>query len=170
MQCVSTVAVDDDHVNSLRTYLDGCPQSFEKSLLYSSASDSKFVDESLRMSTFRAIKDPALFDLCEPIISSVNQGSRSQYTYKLLLNDITHIKYATGGFFKKHKDYLSTTSNLVEEYTLIVCVTPEDLATQTKGGETVIHHADGATSFAATTTPGQVGGTLSQIMSRGVAL
>ena len=49
------------------------------------------------------------------------------------------IKYSAGGFFKKHKDYLSITSNLIEEFTLIICVTPPDIAATSTGGQTIIH-------------------------------
>jgi len=47
----------------------------------------------------------------------------------------------SGGFFKRHQDYLSLTSNAVEEYTLIMCVTPPEVeaATPAVGGETLVH-------------------------------
>jgi hypothetical protein len=78
---------------------------------------------------------------------------------------VTHIKYEEGGFFKRHRDYLSTTSNLIEEYTLLLCVTPQgaddDDAVKNKeggsvnsvvGGETIIHTYGGATAYDTTTT------------------
>jgi hypothetical protein len=60
--------------------------------------------------------------------------------------------------FKAHADYLSLTSNVVEEYTLLVCVTPE--AAATVGGETLISlpQRSGAAKqiiSKATTTPGR---------------
>ena len=44
----------------------------------------------------------------------------------------------TRGFFKCHRDFNSTTSNLIEEFSLIVCVTPEDEAKHVVGGETAV--------------------------------
>lgn len=55
------------------------------------------------------------------------------------------------GFFKRHKDFLSTTSNLIEEYTLLLCVTP-DQAGGVIGGNTTIHTFGGAKTFDTTTT------------------
>ena len=37
-------------------------------------------------------------------------------------NDVTFIKYTNGGFFEEHEDYLSVTSNILEEFTMIICV------------------------------------------------
>lgn len=102
---------------------------------------------------FRSITDAKLFDLVDSIISRVNQDDTS-YTYSLRRNDVTHIKYETGGFFKKHRDYLSTTSNLIEEFTLLLCVTPDILYKQgVIGGNTTIH-LFGASKEFDTTTPG----------------
>lgn len=76
------------------------------------------------------------------------------HKYTLRRNDITHIKYEEGGFFKRHRDYLSTTSNLIEEYTLILCVTPENSSeTSVDGGNTAIYTFGGSKIFD-TTTPG----------------
>eukprot|EP00964_Phaeocystis_antarctica_P079597 scaffold49602_cov63-Phaeocystis_antarctica.AAC.4 len=36
------------------------------------------------------------------------------------------------GFFKRHRDFLSLTSNVVEEYTLLVCITPRELAAKVR--------------------------------------
>ena len=41
-----------------------CYQPFEKSQLYSSKEEAKFIDEDKRRSRFRAIVDSELFDLC----------------------------------------------------------------------------------------------------------
>ena len=43
------------------------------------------------------------------------------------------------GFFKRHRDFNSTTSNMIEEFSLIICVTPDDEAAKgVEGGETAI--------------------------------
>jgi hypothetical protein len=138
MQTVTSL--ENVGIAELSSYLLNCTQAFEANQLYSYSTDTKFVDEELRLSRFRAIADPVLFDLCEPIIGQLN-ASDAVYTYTLRRNDVTHItckhcalapisqtyltlgvsfhpplKDAAGVFFKRHKDYLSTTSNLVEEF------------------------------------------------------
>ena len=109
----------------------------------------------LRKSTFRTITDSKLFDLVDNVIARLNEDDQS-YRYTLRRNDVTHIKYEEGGFFNRHRDYLSTTSNLIEEYTLLLCVTPQDDndddAVKNKGGETIIHTYGGATAYDTTTT------------------
>jgi hypothetical protein len=51
------------------------------------------------------------------------------------------------------QDFLSVTSNLVEEFTLILCVTPEGLGAS--GGETIIYpYASKKGTAYDTTTPG----------------
>jgi hypothetical protein len=57
-----------------------------------------------------------------------------EFNYTLIKNDITYIKYDKGGFFNKHADYLSFTSNLVEEFTMILCVDANCI-----GGETTFY-------------------------------
>ena len=109
----------------------------------------------LRKSTFRTITDNRLFDLVDNVVARLNEDDQSSYRYTLRRNDVTHIKYEEGGFFKRHRDYLSTTSNLIEEYTLLLCVTPQDDnddAVKNKGGETIIHTYGGATAYDTTTT------------------
>jgi len=69
-------------------------------------------------------------------VRTVNETDPTK-VYSLVRNDVSHIIYGPGGFFKRHSDYLSVTSNVIEEYTLIVCVTPEGVACT--GGETLIH-------------------------------
>ena len=137
----------------LLSYLSTCEQPFEQSLLYSSATDTKFVDESLRSSSFRAIVDPALFTITEELLALVSAADES-YEFTLRRNDATHIRYTKGGFFKRHQDYLSLTSNVLEEWTMLLCVTPPDLAASTRGGETIIHSYKNSQSFASTMTPG----------------
>ena len=49
--------------------------------------------------------------------------------------DLTYLLYEEGGYFHAHEDYLSFTTNLVEEYTgLLVLEASPDL----QGGETVL--------------------------------
>ena len=137
----------------LLNYLSTCEQPFEQSLLYSSATDTKFVDESLRSSSFRAIVDPALFAITEELLALISTADEA-YEFTIRRNDATHIRYTKGGFFKRHQDYLSLTSNVLEEWTMLLCVTPPDLAASTRGGETIIHSYKSSQSFPSTMTPG----------------
>ena len=209
-----------------------CALTVRRSQLYSSATETKFVDESLRLSSFRAIKSEPLFQLCDTLLDEVNKQAGEDFHFTLVRSDATQIKYSAGGantpsaqpgsaaaarppskfvrrdtdisfthsfthsdplkppkvsesgrrpcivpidatplseivfrsaclltpragFFKRHKDFLSVTSNVVEEYTLLVCITPEKLAAEVKGGGTVIHALGSSTKYSATTTPGE---------------
>jgi hypothetical protein len=141
---------------------------FEKSKLYSSKLDTKFVDESLRSSSFRLFMSKEIFDTIDSdiIAAVVNDPSRNPLAvskhFSLVRSDCTEIVYPTGGFFKRHKDYLSCTSNIIEEFTLIICL-PE-VGDQTRreglrprhtvGGETLIYTNNTTHVSKATTTPG----------------
>jgi hypothetical protein len=127
--------------------------------LFDSSKETKFVDESLRSSFFRIFEKKEMFDIFEETImkvvndASVNPIAKSK-RYQLVRSDVTEIIYPIGGFFKKHKDYLSLTSNSIQEYTLIVCLPSstqqeQDLSSSSAiddddvvvvvGGETLIH-------------------------------
>ncbi len=128
---------------------------FETSELYSSAKDAKLVDLEKRKSIFRLFQDSELFDLVNQTVQWLNESDTS-YSYQLHRDDITETRYEKGGFFLKHKDYLSVTSNLVEEFTLILCVTPsEKIDGKVVGGETLLfpYASKNGTAFD-TTTPG----------------
>lgn len=120
----------DIDVSALRSYFEVCTEPFQASQLYSASRDEKFVDESLRLSKYRAITDPALFDMVQEIATRLKPGSM------VVRNDITQIVYGPGGFFKPHQDYLSMKSNILDERTLLICITPEDV--EVVGGETRI--------------------------------
>lgn len=64
-------------------------------------------------------------------------------------DNITHIKYSAGGFFKRHTDHCRGASNLIEEFTLVVNVNPDNVPCE--GGSTVIHLPSGSASTFATT-------------------
>ena len=155
----SVVSLSGLDIEPLRAKLAEIPQAFEKSKLYVSETDEKIVDESIRTSRYRAIKDSGLFDCVETYVNILNQRPDNNFIYYLQRNDVTHIIYDQGGFFKGHRDYLSLTSNLLEEHTMIICITPEEVATGTRGGETILHHrhsltGDKHTKFSETVTPG----------------
>ena len=143
----------------LRAFLDGCAQPFAGSQLYSSLRGEKFVDESLRLSRFRSIVDAELFAIASELVDAVSAGDPLN-SFSLVPNDVTHIVYDKGGFFRAHADFLSLTSNAVEEYTMLICVTPEPAAgagvgAAPRGGETRIVLGPGREVVSkATTTPG----------------
>lgn len=131
----------DIDTSKLLEYLSTSKQQFKVSELYNGVRDEKFVDESLRKSKFRAIVDPELFEISNNILKQLTEKDELN-SYSLVRNDITHIIYEQGGFFKAHRDYLSLTSNIIEEYTLLICITPDitDIPTDLcVGGETRIH-------------------------------
>lgn len=109
---------------------------FETSQLYSSDEDKKFIDVEKRSSQFRLIIDNKAFDLVDKILEKINKLD-TLYNYILFRNNITHINYKTGDFFKVHEDYLSIKSNSIEEYTMIVCMDAD-----CEGGETIFHIND----------------------------
>jgi hypothetical protein len=142
--------------------------------LFDSSKETKFVDESLRSSFFRIFEKKEMFDIFEETImkvvndASVNPIAKSK-RYQLVRSDVTEIIYPIGGFFKKHKDYLSLTSNSIQEYTLIVCPPfstqqEQDLSSSSAiddddvvvvvGGETLIHSNGETFTSSATTKPG----------------
>ena len=74
------------------------------------------------------------------------------YHWILVKNDITFIKYSKGGFFKTHQDYTTVTSNVMEEFTLILCIDAKCV-----GGETMLHFNDKSKyKSLSTTTPKHV--------------
>lgn len=103
--------------------LETIKEPFKQSEVYNTRTEEKTIDTDLRSSEFRVLTNPKIFDLAEEVISTINEtqpkGGKKFCLYK---NDIMHIRYVPGGYFKEHEDYLSITSNFVEEYSLIVCV------------------------------------------------
>jgi len=126
-------------VAALQAALAANSEPFQASELYVVATASKVVDTTQRISSFRLIRDPALFALCDALVATLSQADM-HCNFTLRHNDVTHIVYETGGFFREHRDFLSTISNALEEYTLLVCVTPPSkLPTCSPcGGETCV--------------------------------
>ena len=140
-------------VSSIQAYLDQCTQPFQESELYLVPEEKNVVDSSKRRSCVRRITDASLFALVEPIVSQLNQEDLA-LQYMLVRNDVAHIKYTEGGFFEKHHDYISVTSNMIEEFAMLVCVTPSEQVAATRGGKTVLHLHNDMHVSDATTTPG----------------
>jgi hypothetical protein len=108
---------------------------FGPSEVYRVVSADKIVDAEQRVSVFRRLHDAALFTQCEALVRAVSDADPLN-TFTLLRNDLTHIVYEKNGFFTAHRDFLSVTSNVIEEYTLLLCVTPPGVVTT--GGATRI--------------------------------
>ncbi len=108
-------------------------QIMQPSQLYAPAVDKKFIDVEQRFSVYRTFTQKELFDLCEQLVTYLSTLD-PVYKYKLVRNDVTHIHYETGGFFNPHSDYLSLKSNMIEEFTCILC-----LQADCEGGRTIFH-------------------------------
>ena len=133
-------------------YLEQCRAPFSPSLVYEVATEQKLLDENKRISMFRCITNPALFEICRNLLSELT-ASDPFNVFTLHENDVTEIVYSPGGKFGVHRDFLSLTSNVIEEYTLLVSTNrPGDIV---EGGETrvAINKYTQLTSKA-TTTPG----------------
>lgn len=130
---------------------------WEKSMMFDSKKEAKFVDESLRSSSFRTFETKEAFEAFDSIMQAVNDPKLNPIaatkTFTLFRSDVTEISYPVGGFFKKHKDFLSVTSNSITEFTLIVGLSSEG-DSEVVGGETLIHSNGKTLSSSMTTTPG----------------
>ena len=126
-----------------RSLLDKNPREWAPSLLYKTATGEKIKDTERRVSEFRAITDDSeLWDACERIVAAVS-AEDSNYTYALVRNDATHLRYEEGGFFKTHQDFLSLQSNCVDEYTLLLSLNTPDEAAAARGGATLVYRTAG---------------------------
>lgn len=116
----------------IKGYISTLDLKFEDSLLFDGNTKQKLLDKTKRQSKFCNIVDQTLFSKFEKIVETLNTDQTSKYS--LVKNDITYLKYKQGDFFQAHSDYLSYTSNMIKEYTLILC-----LAADCVGGETIFH-------------------------------
>lgn len=142
-------------LTEMQMFLASSDTPFAASELYSSEKDAKIVDPELRKSRFRKFRHETIFDSVDQLVQWLNE-SDDNYSYQLRRDDITETRYEAGGHFLKHKDFLSVASNIVEEFTLLMCVTPSDLLPKAAvGGETLLfpYGSDKGTPFN-TTTPG----------------
>ena len=83
-QCVRDISGLD--TSDVLAYLSKCELPFEKSLLYSSATETKFIDESLRSSSFRVIVDNTLFDMLDAILAPISAADDA-YEFAVRRND-----------------------------------------------------------------------------------
>lgn len=112
-----------------RIFADQAPSL--PSLLYDTHDKSKIYNLERRSSAFRLFTDQELFKDCDALVALLSHQDPT-FTYSLRHNDITHIHYEKDDFFEAHTDYLSVTSNHVQEFTLIMCL---DATCQGKGGD-----------------------------------
>eukprot|EP01084_Bolivina_argentea_P264572 448185_1 len=142
MECVREYGIIDAEyeklIDKIIVTVQNDPNSFSQSQLYSSQKEMKFIDIKERNSVYKLIKNEQLFNLIDQCIDKINQMDK-YYKFMLFKNDITFIKYSQNGFFKPHEDYLSITSNILEEWTMILCV---DSNCINHGGETVLYIND----------------------------
>lgn len=124
--------VDEDLETAIFNYIRKDKNPLTDSLLYSTISESKIYDKQKRLSQYKLFTDKKLFNMVTKLIDKINTIV-DDYDYQLVKNDITYIKYEVGGFFKSHEDYLSATSNIFEEYTMIICMNEKECV----GGHTI---------------------------------
>lgn len=130
MQFIHEFAADESIIVKINSILKANQQEFEPSQVYNSVNDIKLVKPELRLSEFRTIIDKELFKLASDILNTATNITTNTTTntttrspkFVIFENDIMHIKYKPGGYFKEHEDYLSITSNFIEEYSLLICV------------------------------------------------
>lgn len=140
MQFVQEHTINCDNLKSFNDILSEIDTLFEPSQVYEVATETKIIMPEQRLSEFRTLTDNRLFDLCDQVIKMINNKNNENNNTKkfhLYRNDIMHIRYNKGGYFKDHEDYLSLTSNFLEEYSLLICVDADCV-----GGETILHIND----------------------------
>lgn len=125
--------LDRDLQDKIVAYLKADSTPFEPSLIYQVDIQEKKLNPDRRQSVFKTIVKSDLFDLCDQLLVHLNK-LQNEKIFILVRNDVTYIKYSAGGYFKAHEDYLSLTSNFIEEFTLLMCVDAN-----CTGGETILH-------------------------------
>lgn len=132
MQFTQELFIGKEIHDNIKTILKSSDAVFEQSHVYNAIREEKQLVPEIRLSCFRTLTDKRLFDIGSSILRAINKDM-PENRFMIHENDITHIKYHTGGYFKQHEDYLSLNSNIVEEYTMIICVDADCV-----GGETVL--------------------------------
>lgn len=125
------------NVEDIIDYVATSDAPYEPSQLYATAVAANVEESSIRKSESRTFTDERLFSLCKTLVNKLS-ASDSAYNYTVVPDNLTHIRYRPGGFFARHVDHCRGTSNIVEEFTLIVNVQPPNVACT--GGHTAIHH------------------------------
>ena len=132
MQFTQELFISKELHEDIIKILQSSDTGFEQSHVYDAVREEKQLALEIRLSCFRTLTDKKLFDIGSSILRAIN-SDMPENKFVIHENDITHIKYQAGGYFKQHEDYLSLNSNIVEEYTMIVCVDADCV-----GGETIL--------------------------------
>jgi hypothetical protein len=132
MQFVQEIFIDQESYSNIKQILSDTDIPFQQSQVYNVLSEEKEMVPEIRLSQFRTLVDKKLFDIGTKILDTINSDMLKS-KFVIYANDIMHIKYSAGGYFKMHEDYLSVNSNILEEYTMIVCVNAD-----CEGGETIL--------------------------------
>eukprot|EP01084_Bolivina_argentea_P215933 366710_1 len=140
MQFVREFGIIDDEydamIDNIKAKAESDTDAFSKSDLYSTEKSVIIIDETLRKSQWKHIKDDVLFAMTEKFVNKLSKMD-NYYNFMLVKNDITFIKYSKGGFFSKHQDFINLKSNLLEEFTLIICIDAK-----CEGGETMLYFSN----------------------------
>ena len=129
-------------IDAMCSRLESCTEPWDTSPLYDAASRTEVVDTEIRASTARHLIDASLFELGDQVVAHINASSDCREEFTLVRDDITHLRYRPGDFFKPHQDFSGLRSNVYTEYTLLVCVTPPGVPTA--GGATKVYAAEPA--------------------------
>jgi hypothetical protein len=91
--------------------------------------------KEIRNCKTRTLNNKQIYGHIKNFLTKINTG-REVTKYILQENEITHIKYTGGGFFSEHEDHLYNKSNFLDEYVLIVCISPT--LEPEEGGRTIL--------------------------------
>jgi len=124
--------IDNNLQNKIIKYVEQYNGDFSSSLLYNRIKKKEVMYLQKRKSEFRTIIKDELFDLVDKYVELINEIN--DYNFMLIQDDISHIKYIKGDHFGSHEDFIKIKTNMVEDYTGIMCIKAD-----CKGGETVFH-------------------------------
>lgn len=131
--------LDETIFNTIVEHVNNDKQEMNESRVYFTEDETLRVDHELRSSKFKTIEDKELFDMVDNYLELINKQDKF-YNFSLVKNNLTVIDYKEGDFFDKHSDFLSLTSNIITEFTMILCLDGD-----CEGGETALHINDNFT-------------------------
>lgn len=143
MQFIQEHKVNSSIIEQFDDVLSQCSIPFEPSQVYDAKLDTKMIRHDLRSSQFRTLHHKQLFKLANSIVDDINRKQpKNSFKFAIHPNDVMHIKYEIGDYFKPHEDFLSLRSNFIEEYSLIVCLKgneeDRELKLNNPGGKTIL--------------------------------
>jgi len=98
---------------------------WEPSHMYDRAAAESRVDPGLRRSSFKTLTSIEALDAAAALVQAVSEAD-DEYEFVLRRDDVTVLHYEDGGFFGAHSDYVTLTSNALEEFTLLLCLPTTD--------------------------------------------